>query len=184
MSKARAKKGRAPVPAGQKIRRLLGVAVAIVTTIVGIAAGLVTFLPRMTIDAVDLVDPSRPWPMHFTIVNTGIIPLTSVQPMLGICELWLGEPRNLPDRCSGPILSRLAPHSWFAKRLGGDKRYTISLDEAFALAPGVKFGGADISIEIRYEPWFLPIERKKEFRFVTRVEGDGKLSWLSRPLDK
>jgi hypothetical protein len=67
-----------------------------------------------------------------------------------------------------------------------DERYTIGFD-AFAPAgqvPAWKTGGADISIIVDYDPWFIPLQRRKEFRFEAFPTGDGLYQWRSRPVEQ
>jgi len=47
-----------------------------------------------------------------------------------------------------------------------------------------KFGGADISIIVEYQPGFIPFRQEKEFRFATERASDGKLYWMTRPFDE
>jgi hypothetical protein len=162
--------------------------VAVVGTIaafVGFASAVVTFLPRLTVESGGPTDPSSPYPIPFVITNTGIIPMSQVQPMVGLCDIYYGEPKNLPERCP-KILTFLVFGPWFANKLAPDERYTIHLNE-FLNITGAKFAAADLSIKIEYYPWFLtlwPFHRAKEFRFQTALGTDGKLSWKARPLDK
>jgi hypothetical protein len=105
--------------------------------------------------------------------------------MLGVCEIFYGEPKNLPERCN-KILTYLHFTPWFAKKLAPDEAYTIHLDELLNVRGG-KFGAADLSIKIEYYPWILtfwPFRSEKEFRFQTTLGTDGKLWWKDRPLEK
>ena len=152
---------------------------------VGLASSVATFLPHLTIKFAGPIDPSSPYPISFKITNTGIIPLSQIQPELGICELTWGEPKDLPERC--PKLATyfvFAP--WFAKSLAPSEPYTINLEE-FLNIKGGQFGAADISIKVDHCPWFLrfwPFCSAKEYRFQTKLGSDGKLWWKSRPVDK
>ncbi|MGO8952084.1 MAG: hypothetical protein ACLP1W_19250 [Rhodomicrobium sp.] len=162
------------------------ISAALVAT-VGFVAAAVTFLPRVTVDPEGSLDPSSPYPISFRITNTGIIPLSDVQPILGICEFVVDIPKRMVDRCNGPLQSKLVPFPasiWHVNRLAMDEKYSIRLDDFLKIASSATFGGANISIIIEYRPWILPLHREKEFRFITRLESDGKLSWLSRPVDK
>src|SRR5437762_1429084 len=103
--------------------------IAATVTAIGVASAIVALLPRVTVEPGGQIDPSNPSPILFTIANTGPIPLNNVQPMLGICALIFGEPKELPERCSGALRSRLAPTPWFARQIATDERLTIRLDE-------------------------------------------------------
>jgi hypothetical protein len=65
-----------------------------------------------------------------------------------------------------------------------DEAQIVRLDDVFVLAKGQKFDGADISIAVEYQPWFVPWQLEKTFRFYTRKENDGKFSWVPRPLER
>lgn len=155
---------------------LLGVA-----TVGGFVVGLVAFLPRVTVSSPNTTDPDTYPPISFEIINSGYLPLNDVSPMLGICTIY-AQPAKSRGTCNGPLLTRLAPSFWTQKSMMMDERATVRFDDVFNFRPPSKFGGADISIIVRYMPWILPFTREKEFRFITRQEPDGKISWLSIPV--
>jgi hypothetical protein len=70
------------------------------------------------------------------------------------------------------------------KELSRDESQEIRLEDLLAVKAPAIFGGADISIVLYFQPWFAPIPWSLEYRFQTRLEGDGKLSWVPRPLNK
>ncbi|MGQ0445118.1 MAG: hypothetical protein ACT4O2_08345 [Beijerinckiaceae bacterium] len=158
--------------------------ISAVFSAIGLASAGATFLPHLTIDPGGAIDPSKPYPVPFTITNRSIIPLSDVQPSLGICEIYYGEPKNLAERC-GKMRTYFSFTPWFVHKIAPDETYTIHLDE-FLNVKG-KFGAADISIKVEYYPWILtfwPFRNEKEFRFQTRLGSDGKLWWKDRPLEK
>jgi hypothetical protein len=176
-----------PVPRSHWWKRPWGIVTATTSFIVasiGLAAAVATFLPRITIEPVGQIDPASPYPISFTITNTGIIPLTNVQPGFGICEFFSGDPENRPDRCDGPLTSVLFMPQWLVKRLDMDEKHVIRFDDMFNIRPSAKFGFANIAVTISYNPWILPWRRNPQFRFITRLERDGKLTWIPRPLEK
>jgi hypothetical protein len=147
--------------------------------VVGFVAALVTFLPRITVEPGGQIDPLKPYPIPFTITNTGIIPLFNVQPAIAVCKIYSGIPSA--RECNGNLKGGFIFAPWFSKRLWMDEKYTIRLDDAFKFVEAPSF---DISIVVEYEPWFLRIKQKKEFRFFAKTERDGSLTWMARPLDK
>ncbi|WP_454813249.1 hypothetical protein [Labrys neptuniae] len=171
-------------PSWKKYWKAAATTAGVVVAIVGLASAVVAFLPRVTIEPGGPIDPSNPNPISFTIANTGIVPLREVQPMLGLCVLIWGEPKPLPGTCN-KISTFMIYTPWHSDSLAIDERYTIHLDEVIKAAG--KFGGADISIRVDFYPWLLtfwPFRLEKEYRFQTKLEDDGKFSWMARPLDK
>ncbi|MGH6842261.1 MAG: hypothetical protein ACREDV_09265 [Methylocella sp.] len=157
---------------------------AFVLATIGLASGGATFLPHLTVDPGGAIEPSTPYPIPFTITNRSIIPLVDVQPMLGVCEIYYGEPKNLHERCD-KMRTYFIFKPWFVHKIAPDEPYTIHLDEFFNIKG--KFGAADISIKVEYYPWILtfwPFRTEKEFRFQTSLGTDGKLWWKDRPLEK
>lgn len=157
---------------------------SVIAFVVGLAASVVTFLPRVTVESGASIDPSNPYPIPFVITNTGIVPLTNVQPAIGLCAFWTGDPPQIPPACDGSLHSRLVMPKWLVRELRHDEKHMIRLDDLFAIKPPAKFGGADISIVITYYPWLIPIKREVEFRFITHKENNAMLSWVPQPLGK
>lgn len=146
----------------------------------GGAAAVASFLPRVTVGGIEPFDPSSS-PTFFMITNTGNIPLENVQPMLGICVFATGPVTQADsDICEhrGHLDSRLTTQKWDRPRLNTDDKYQIALEDILQRAPGVQLYYANISVIVRYQPWFLPLTEEKEFRFFTR-KIDGKLYWVS-----
>jgi hypothetical protein len=171
--------------------------VGLVVVTVGFCSALATFLPHVTVESGGPIDPSDPYPISFTITNTSIIPLTDIQPEIGLCKIVWGPPRNLPERCE-KMLTFLVFTPWFVKRLTPSEPYTIHLEDFLNIrGPSglAQFGAADISIKVDYSLGFLsfwpfrsanfwPFRSAKEYRFQTSLAPDGKLWWRHRPLEK
>jgi hypothetical protein len=70
---------------------------------------------------------------------------------------------------------------WFAGSMAHDESHTFRLADVFDFG---RLGAADISIVIQYYPWWWPrwrsLQWSNEFRFFTRVESDGTLSWQTK----
>ncbi len=156
---------------------------------IGFASAVATFLPHLIVEPGGQFDPSSPYPLPFTIRNTGAIPVTDVQATIGVCRMLFNmPPRDLPENeCKGHLKDEIYIGNWSAKQLAPDETYTLRLDEAGGFRPGLRLSAADLSIEIHFYPWFLkvwPFYRYKEFRFQTKLEVDGKFSWKARPVEK
>jgi len=130
------------------------------------------------------IDPSHPHPISFKITNTGFIPLWNLQPEFRLCEFDTNPPHNLPDRCVGHLGSILIMPQWFVSELARDETDELRFDDLFNVQPPAQFGAADISIVLKFNPWFVPTNFTIEKRFQTHLEDDGKLSWIPRPLNK
>jgi hypothetical protein len=140
-------------------------------------------LPRVTVDPLGPYDPANPSPVIFTIANINIVPLSDVQPWIGICYINTNE---VPD-CNGPITGGLIYGPWHIAWLDVDEKYQIALEEALRLSNNSpkQFESADITISITYTPWRLWFLRTtREFRFVTKRRSDGKIYWTPVPLNR
>lgn len=162
-----------------KFSRLVTIGSVIVVGL-GFVASVLTLLPRIVVNSGPQID-------QFSITNTGYVPLTNVKPAIGMCKIQmknrpLMKPMTPCDQYRGV---RLSPNSWFMKQLGLDEGYTIRLFDAFEvlpIQPPFELEEADITIVIGYNPWIIPLRQEAEFRFFTRKENDGSLSWMQRPL--
>lgn len=164
-----------------------------VALLLGLAASVITFLPRMTVE-VRPIDPMEPHKTEITIANTGYVTLKNVKPTVGLCSLLIKDITHLPEfGCDDKRGVRLLPaeDAWFPKQLNTDEKYTIRLDDLLDAFPTTHIGkpsdfqGADITVIVDYEVRIIPfIRREAEFRFFTRKEKDGKLLWMQRPLVK
>jgi hypothetical protein len=74
--------------------------------------------------------------------------------------------------------------AWRGHVLASDQSFTIALDDFIRFVASEKLGGADISIVVEYQPGFIPLRQEKEFRFATAPRVDGKLDWVSRPVEE
>jgi hypothetical protein len=148
----------------------------------GTAAALL-YLPGVMVDPAGAVDPSNPYPISFAISDANIIPLENVNVYLVICYA-VAAPVPVAPPCQPPFKTRKFKAGWRGHSLPADQPFTIVLDDFLRFAPPAIFGGADISIIVEYQPWFVPVRQEKEFRFATELGTDGKLYWASRPADE
>lgn len=151
--------------------------------------GVIVLWPRMTVDPEGYSDPSQSSFLSFRLTNTGTITLTNVQPVLYPCSVRFRHPKNPPSdsrghpTCNGPFKDGFSPPTWHTKALSMDEKQTLRFDD-YVNQLGLIIEYADVAIGIKYQPWILPWTSEKQFRFVTRKEPDGKLSWISVPINK
>jgi hypothetical protein len=181
--------------------RLLAFAQRFWTVVAGIGVvigyfGLLAFAARMTVEPAGPFDGAHAGPMPFTITNTGFVTLRNFQPSLGFCRLvfksvaggkapmaLIGQPPDARS-CSGPN-ARLVLKTQFVSEFERDERFQI--DAADILAAHLQsrewdLRSGDISISIEFTTWYRPWSDLKEFRFVTKSDNDGRLSWIPVPL--
>lgn len=161
---------------------------------VGIVIGLVVFWPRMSVEASSQIDAAAPTGITMTITNTGWMPLRNLQPILGVGVIAIGTGPPVKDfDFNGPMQSKIAYTRWFTKTLAIDEKYQIRLDASgpkandglFYFSPGSgPLGKLDFSLIIAYNPWIIPIRGEKEFRFVSRLESNGMLTLMARPVTR
>jgi hypothetical protein len=159
---------------------LLGIA-----TLIGALAAIMTFLPRPVVSVADPVDPENPYSSAFTITNGNFIPLTDVS--LGFFPILV----NMGGvKLVGEPNAFLTRPEWMNHYLGIDEKFTITLAECLGPTGYLKsppqywrdLREADIKLVVKYKPWFIPIERQKEFRFTAHKQSNGKIYWYSTPL--
>lgn len=150
--------------------------------LVGGVTAAVAFLPGVTVDAQGPVDPSNPYPISFMIGDANFIPLNNVNVYLVICYV-VAAPAPPVHVCQPPFETRLFKADWREHSLGAHASFTIALDDFLRLAAPAKFGGADISIIVEYQPWLFPVREGKVIRFVTQPGIDGKLYWIARAVE-
>jgi hypothetical protein len=164
-------------PLGTKLRKILGVAISGLVTLVGLVVALLTLLPRPAVTPSDPVDPDNPLSASFTIANNNFIPLRRVSASLGIGEIQpVGKPLD-------PVVEyaeqgTLTPDAWIDHTLEMDDHYTITPYDVIH-ATGDR--EAAIEIVVSYNPWIMPFRRKRIFRFATHRQTNGKLYWYSLP---
>jgi len=103
-----------------RAKRIATLVVGVIGFSSAVVTLVVTFLSHLTVGSAGPIDPSSPYPISFTIANSSNFSLSNVQPMLGVCEIFYGEPKNLPERCN-KILTCLDFTPWFAKKLAPDE---------------------------------------------------------------
>jgi len=154
-----------------------------VAAFVGGTAAAVMFLPGVTVDPEGPVDPFNPHPISFEIADANFIPLHNVNAYLVICYA-VAAPAPRAQKCQSPDKARIFKAGWRDHSLTADQQFSITLDEFLRFAAPAIFAGADISIVVEYQPWIFPMRQEKEFRFATEPGTDGKLYWISRPVDE
>ncbi|MGB5873585.1 MAG: hypothetical protein WBG01_09840 [Bacteroidota bacterium] len=168
-------------PETKRRRWLLPLLLGIATLLGGMSAA-VSFLPRVSISYSSPVDPVNPFSALFTVKNDNFIPLYNVTAYVGIGQIAMAPAQIDPERIP-TLKSRITRPRWKWNELRMDEQVTISPAEMFAITDStVKLNGADIGIIIIYNPWLWPFRQEKVFRFITRPEKNGRLSWYFHPL--
>ena len=145
-------------------------------------------MPRISVDPPAPFDPSKPSPITFTVSNINIVPLHNVKIGLGICYIRSADHPPLgsdiesdPKRCNDPPIAGLI--RWQVDWLDTDEKYELNLEDLLNIKPSDHIERADITIFIMYEPWRLPKQRTRQFRFLARPLSDGKIYWEPMPLN-
>ena len=142
----------------------------------------IMLLPGVTVEPAGPMDPANPYPIAFTVADANFIPLDNVNAYLVICYV-AAAPTPVAPPCQSRDKIRRFKAAWRDHALAKNQSFSIALDDFMRLPAAAKFGGADISIIVEYQPWSLPMRQEKEFRFTTLPQSDGKLYWIARSLD-
>jgi hypothetical protein len=171
------KETQAALKRNRSLRGLAAVALA------GGAVAAVMYLPGVTVDPEGPVNPSNPYPISFTISDANFIPLENVNVYLEICYI-VAAPAPAMHTCQRPDKVLLFKADWRNHSLTTDQQFSITLDDFLRFTTPTKFGGADVSIIVEYQPWVFPIRQERTFRFAAELGTDGKLYWISRSVDE
>lgn len=172
------------------------------SVLIGIAAGALFFLPRVTVDPSGPYDPLKPSPITFTISNVNIVPLRNVAIGIGVCYIispgdnWIelrgeevgrGRP---PIECNGPVGAIFTIPIWHVRWLNSDEKFQIALEDFMKAQPASpkQIEKANMTISIKYEPWRIPLPERwkpqRQFRFVTKKLSNGTIFWVPTPLNQ
>jgi hypothetical protein len=168
-------------------RNRLWKVLAFVVGIPGVAAALITFVPRVSVAATDPVDQTQPFTSSFTIKNESIFPLRDVGAGFGIIESDTMpvkfDEQNRPPLKPRPDIFQFTKPQWNGHSLDLDDKFSINTEHLDHMAGGAILSGADIYIVVHYQPWMIPWKKTRVFRFVTHHYENGSYTWLSRPLN-
>ena len=130
--------------------------------------------PQISLSPLQLLDTGDPFSAPFFVANEGYLPIEDVSAK---CEIKLAHLEGATVK---------------------ETKVYDSIDVARKILPGEKFTvkcrfreeigmgstkDADIAIAIAYQPFFIPIERHRKFRFVTARGSDGAWQWLPQPIN-
>jgi hypothetical protein len=180
-SQAQSEPQQPPTPSRPPKRRIFWSAFVVFATILGAAAGAMTFLPHVSFEDHGARDTSNTWSESFIASNIGQIPLTDVRITLGFCYLEVGGIRKITSDCDNP--GGLLPSKWVKIRLSVDEKFEIILWDAFDKLRSGPITKADITFIVRFNPFLIPWSREARFRFITELGGNNSLIWRPTPPD-
>jgi hypothetical protein len=156
------------------------------SVLIGIAAGALFFLPRVSVEPSAPYDPTNPSPVTFTIANINIVPLRNVHAFIGVCDIAVVGQREM-QRCNGPIISLMSPPDpkWFVRWLDLDEKWQIALEDMFPGLGPKQIESADITIAVTYWPWWTFWHNTRQFASSPRNEVTAKSTGFRlRSLDR
>jgi hypothetical protein len=160
-------------------RSIKSVVIAVIVGVIGVASGLLTILPHVTVEPTG--DVSNPSSISFKITNVGSVPLRELMDDRLGCRIALDVNPTIspsPKECD----MRLFPidqHGIFVRAwLDPGDHYTAGLgDNTFHFSSGFQITYLNLVIRIGYYPWYFPIRQYKLFGFRSWKGDDGKLYW-------
>ena len=159
-------------------------AIGFAAALLSLFAALVTFLPRVSMEPGDRVDPSDPLSETFTVTNSGIGSLYDVTAGICIGQIIMNPISFNPQQTFTLPCSEILRPEWKNHTLRMDERFTVTLQGIIEPGPGsgATISGADIAVLVQYHPWFMPFHREKAFRFITHSLPNKDVYWSSMPL--
>jgi hypothetical protein len=152
-----------------------------ILTVGGFVLSLLIFVPRPYVVEGKIDDPTRPFRTSFYVSNPGLITLSDVSVGYSLCDVRFSDRVSIEGcdetthRGSVILFTRWSHHTLIM-----DDRYEVFLDDAMKTSPN-EITYADIVITVMYQTCLIPITRERRFRFVTRQEDNGYLTWHPMP---
>jgi hypothetical protein len=183
-----------------RARRLFAIVLGL-ATLLGVPAAVIAFWPRMTVSAVGLFDEGNAYSEIFTVANAGFLSFEDVHIGIGLCSIDTEKHDFLvtPNMCAqnDPHMLFTGP-SWHTPELRRDEPFSVVLTDALNIAtdkyraehPNVFAGmqmmspllAANIIFRVSFKPWPWPQYISKRYRFVAKLEPNGKMLWRAVPL--
>jgi hypothetical protein len=138
------------------------------------------FLPRLTANVSDPVDPDNPFSASVTITNTGYVPLSSVKPWYGLKKMTFGNPATptVFQSDGSKVYPKFDNAKWHSSDLGLDDKFTFGLNDIWGKPSG--FLSADMAIVIEYRIPIIHWKREKVFPFTAERQTNGHFYWYAK----
>jgi len=154
-------------------------AIAMLVTGVSLFLAALVLIPRMSVSMNTPAEGNFPSNEQFTFTNASVYSWHNVFILMGVCELSTETAHyDSGYRCDYEHLGGFTFPGWRREWLERDDGITISPGEKMP----AKLSGLNVSFEISYEPWIIPITLRKTFAFETRTAADGKRYWFEVPV--
>jgi hypothetical protein len=136
-----------------------------------VISGVLSLMPRISLDASGSRRPSSPMRTVFTVVNDGLLAVHDVQVVCTIDHMTLAnqiEFSNVSFVHTDRDSTILAP----------SQRMTVPCDQGLEVV-GLRTLSAEMTIHVRFRPDFVWWYRDVDFHMVADAADDG--SWIWRP---
>lgn len=163
------------------------VVIPITVGVIGLASALLTLSPRLQVDVDPAFDPASPFPGSISVTNTGNFPLANVSIFVRPCRIVDETGSVVGVACNGLVGSGgITMPDWRDHYLGVGVKWTIPMGRNIPFQ--FNANKADILVVVSYLPWPLSVLRfvppqETAAHFVTHREPDGRVIWISRPVD-
>jgi hypothetical protein len=141
--------------------------------------GLVALLPDVTIEPSNAPEASNPFSGAFKVRNDQFYPIEHVhiQAYVWCVKMGTGTDTTPPSTCKKGNIPSSRPE-WNQDIAGHDSRDILAGEVLYGTPHALLY--AEISIEVSYRPWFVPIPLEREDHFYTRRKDDGNIEWLTK----
>lgn len=147
--------------------------VVVLATCLGLVVTLYSLFARIGVTSDSPINPDDPFSSPFTLSNKGILPIYDV---LFSCTL-----RDVKWQDGGVSNIRTKTNAAPIKRINAGEA-TTTFCKFFPYE--LKIKSADIEVEVKYRPAYLPWSKRSSIRFGTVTESDGTLRWVPKALSE
>jgi len=147
--------------------------VTILLVLLGAVVTLYNLSARIAVSCDSPVYPSKVFSSPFTVENKGILPIYDIEfsCLLNNVEWQDGSVMNVRTRTKADPI----------KRISAGEATTIFCRP---LPYKTVIKGANIEVEVKYRPAYLPWSKRASFRFGTIKGSDGSLHWIRKALSE
>ena len=132
-----------------------------------IFAFIFLLIPRLDIELGPSLNPQNPFKNVVYIANNGYFPIVNIYRKMNITK----------GKGKGVSFNNVSAGNFIAKKLSPNDKISLNTSEIFAL-PNNLFSEINLSVEITYKLWLIPINLNKRCNFKPQINFKNEWVWV------